>query len=121
MRCNLRESFTSLAATLCATALILLAAPGRRSLRKCLPHFATLCIAAVLLFGGEAAFAQMRIVGAISGVVIDPSGAVVVNAKVTLQDEENGATKETVTNQSGQYLFPDLPFGTFQMKVVATG
>jgi hypothetical protein len=106
-------------ATLCATASILLAAPGR--LRKCFPQFATLCLVAAFLFGGEAAFAQMRIVGAISGVVTDPSGAVVPNAKVTLQDEENGLAKQTVTNQSGQYVFPDLAFGTFQIKVVAAG
>jgi len=105
----------------CATALNLLAAPGRRSLRKCFPRSATLGIVAALLFGGEGALAQMRIVGVISGVVTDPSGAVVPNAKVTLQDEENGATKATMTNQSGQYLFPDLPFGLFQIKVVAAG
>ena len=69
----------------------------------------------------QTAFAQMRIVGVISGVVTDPSGATVPNAKVTLKDEVNGTKKETVTNNSGQFLFPDLPFGSFEVTVVAAG
>ena len=76
---------------------------------------------AALLLGSQITFAQMRIVGSISGVVTDPTGAAVPNAKVTLKDEVNGTRKEAPTNNSGQFSFPDLPFGSFSVTVVAAG
>src|SRR5581483_9298838 len=69
----------------------------------------------------HALFAQMRIVGMISGTVMDPSGAAVPGAKVALKDEVNGTTKETTSNASGHFEFPDLPFGQFELDVTATG
>jgi hypothetical protein len=80
-----------------------------------------LLLTLALFAGCHNALAQMRIVGVISGVVTDPSGAGVPDAKVTLQDEANGTKKESVTNTSGQFLFPDLPFGSFKVTVVANG
>jgi len=82
---------------------------------------ATLLMAAAMLLGCQAVWAQMRIVGVISGVVSDPTGALVPNAKVTLVDSVNGTKKETTSNASGQFVFPDLPFGTFQLTVTAPG
>lgn len=84
-------------------------------------YFAALLAVAALLLGCQTIFAQMRIVGVISGVVTDPAGGFVPGAKVTLKDEVNGTTKQTVSNGSGQFQFPDLPFGSFQLTVVATG
>ena len=81
----------------------------------------TVFTAAALLFGCQTAFAQMRITGAISGVVTDPAGSVVPNAKIVLVDAVNGTRKEAVSNASGQFVFPDLPFGTFQLTVTAAG
>src|ERR1051326_3715379 len=63
----------------------------------------------------------MRIVGVISGTVTDPSGAGVPDAKVVLKDEVNGTLKEARTNASGQFVFPDLPFGTFEITVTMAG
>ncbi|HUA59373.1 MAG TPA: carboxypeptidase-like regulatory domain-containing protein [Verrucomicrobiae bacterium] len=84
-------------------------------------YFATMIVAAALLLGCQTAFAQMRIVGVISGVVTDPAGALVPNAKVVLKDEVNGTRKEASTNGSGQFQFPDLPFGSFEVTVTAAG
>jgi Carboxypeptidase regulatory-like domain len=84
-------------------------------------RLATLLMVAALLLGCQTAFAQMRIVGIVSGVVTDPSGATVPNAKVTLKDEVNGTKKDAVTNANGQYIFPDLPFGSFEVTVVSAG
>jgi hypothetical protein len=78
-------------------------------------------MAAAMLLGCQTVVAQMRIVGVISGVVSDPTGALVPNAKVTLVDSVNGTKKETTSNASGQFVFPDLPFGTFQLTVTAPG
>ena len=51
----------------------------------------------VLLFSSQAAFAQLRVVGAVSGTVQDPQGAAVPNAQVTLRDVKTQVTKETTT------------------------
>jgi hypothetical protein len=88
---------------------------------KYLKKFSHFLLATSLLLGSHTAFAQMRIVGMISGTVTDPSGASVPGAKVALRDEVNGTRKETTSNGSGQYQFPDLPFGTFEVTVTATG
>lgn len=67
--------------------------------------------------GGLPAFAQLRIVGAISGTVEDPTGAVVPNAKVILKDTKTGLTKETVSSPHGTFLFPDLASGVYEITV----
>src|ERR1039457_2136601 len=78
---------------------------------------ATLLMAAALLLSCQTAFAQMRITGVVSGVVTDPTGATVPGAKIALKDEVNGTKKEATTNSSGQFTFPDLPFGAFEVTI----
>src|SRR4051794_13396763 len=68
-----------------------------------------------------AAFAQVRIVGDVSGTVTDPSGAPVPNAHIALKDLGTGNVREANTNQDGHYAFPDLSFGKFEITVTATG
>src|ERR1035438_6566427 len=78
-------------------------------------------LTAVLILACQSVFAQMRIVGMISGTVTDPTNAPVPNAKVVLKDEVNGTKKETTSNASGHFEFPDLPFGSFEVTVTAAG
>src|SRR5215469_5521665 len=65
--------------------------------------------------------AQIRIAGAISGTITDPTGAVVPNAAVTLKDEGTGITKQTTANGEGEFLFPDLNFGLYEVSVSVQG
>ena len=67
------------------------------------------------------AWAQLRIVGAVSGTVLDPTGAVVANAKVTLKDAQTGITKEATSTNGGTFLFPDLAVGSYVVTVTAPG
>ncbi len=67
------------------------------------------------------AWAQLRIVGAISGTVQDPTGAVVANARVALKDETTGITREMTSTEKGTFLFPDLASGLYEVSVTATG
>jgi hypothetical protein len=78
-------------------------------------------IAAAVVLSGPSAFAQLRIVGAVSGTVEDPSGAVVPNAKVVLKDTKTGLTKETTSTERGTFLFPDLASGVYEVTVTAPG
>jgi Carboxypeptidase regulatory-like domain len=74
-----------------------------------------LAIALCLPLG--AAFAQTA--GSITGEVKDPSGAVAPNAAVTVTNSETNVARSTVTNGAGNYSFPDLTRGIYQIKVAA--
>ena len=65
--------------------------------------------------------AQIRIAGGISGTITDSSGAVVPNAQVVLKDEGTGITRQTTANGQGEFLFPDLNFGTYEVAVSVQG
>jgi hypothetical protein len=49
----------------------------------------------------------------LTGVVSDPSGAVVPNASVKLRNQASGSLRETVTNAEGYYTFASVPVGDF--------
>jgi hypothetical protein len=57
----------------------------------------------------------------LTGVVSDPSGAVVADAKVVLTDSVSGSIRDTVTNSDGYYAFPSAPVGTYALTVEAKG
>lgn len=73
------------------------------------------------LAGPGPADAQVRITGAITGTVTDSSGLVVPGASALLKDERTGIGKQTVTNQSGSFTFPDLNFGSYEVTVTLQG
>ena len=74
----------------------------------------------VLALSSAAAYAQMT-TGSISGSVQDPNGATVPNAKVVANNETNGLRSETVTTESGLYLFASLPAGDYSITVEKAG
>jgi hypothetical protein len=57
----------------------------------------------------------------LTGVVSDPSDALVVQATVKLRDERSGSLRETVTNSQGYYSFVSVPVGTYELSVTAAG
>src|SRR5262249_49643253 len=52
--------------------------------------------------------------GRVLGRVSDPSGAVLSGVKVTIVNEATGVTRDTVTNENGDYVFPEVPVGTYR-------
>ncbi len=60
-------------------------------------------------------------IGQISGTVVDNSKALVPGVRVKVSDEGNHVSRETVTNGSGYYTFPNLPVGVYTVEVVAKG
>ena len=77
-------------------------------------------LALTILFS-SGAWAQLRIVGAVSGTVSDPTGAVVAGAKITLKDAQTGISKEAASTNGGTFLFPDLAVGSYVVTVSAAG
>ena len=59
--------------------------------------------------------------GAISGTVTDPTGGVVAAAQVKATDVATGVEHNTTTTRDGQFVFQDLPLGTYAVTVVAPG
>ena len=59
--------------------------------------------------------------GRIRGTVTDSSGAAVTGAKVTLINEDTNASREAQTSGSGEYLFLEVPVGTYDINVTAAG
>jgi Carboxypeptidase regulatory-like domain len=55
------------------------------------------------------------------GVVKDPSGAIVRGARVTVRNEETGASQVTATDAKGLYRFNDIQAGNSALFVSATG
>ncbi len=67
------------------------------------------------------AWAQLRSTGTIVGIVKDPSGAVIADAAVTLKNTGTGATAQTETSSSGDYTFPVVLIGQYELTATKTG
>ncbi|HLM83437.1 MAG TPA: TonB-dependent receptor [Terriglobales bacterium] len=59
--------------------------------------------------------------GSISGSILDPSGAVVANAKVEIHQAVSGYDRTTTTDSKGNFNFTNVPFNPYHMTVTAEG
>jgi hypothetical protein len=57
----------------------------------------------------------------ILGTVLDNSGAVMANAKVTLTDVGTGEVRTMQTNTAGEYVFALLPIGSYTLTIESSG
>ncbi|MBI1791096.1 MAG: TonB-dependent receptor [Acidobacteria bacterium] len=65
-------------------------------------------------------FGQATTLGSIVGTVFDSSGATVPGAKVRVMNTQTGVTRETVTNESGNFSALSLIPGIYSVEVAAT-
>jgi len=84
-----------------------------------MPRCLLLCLLALCLVAGSV-FSQ-AVNGTLLGTVSDPSGGVIANAKVTITESSTGTTRAAVSNESGNFTFPDLPPGTYTVAVEQAG
>ncbi len=77
------------------------------------------CLLCFLLLLPGALFAQQS--GSINGAVTDESGGAVPNAQVVLTNANQGTTYTTTSNTGGDYTFPALEAGTYNLQVTAPG
>jgi len=59
--------------------------------------------------------------GSVTGLVTDPSGAVVPNAQIKLVDEAKGFSFSAASDSAGRYVFRSVPPGTYRLSVEAQG
>jgi hypothetical protein len=80
---------------------------------------AVLVLSCVLIFA-LLGYAQVQN-GQFTGVVTDPSGAAIANAKVTVTNLGTNLAISATTNQSGVYTAPELQIGTYRVEAEAKG
>ncbi len=79
-------------------------------------HWRGAAVAAVTVLLSAAVAAQ-----SISGTVLDPTGYVVVNARVEIHNPVSRYDRTTMTDTSGRFNFPNVPFNPYHLSVAAQG
>jgi hypothetical protein len=87
-------------------------------MRNYLPRF--FFVLAIIVVFSLSAFGQNMSTGSLSGTVVDPSGAVVAGAVVTVKSVSN-QEYTSVTNGEGVFTIPALGDGTYTATIVAKG
>ena len=80
----------------------------------------TVSLIAVAFIATVALFAQSN-TGSITGVVTDPSGAVVPNATVTATNQGTNEKRTVQTDEEGRYEVPSLSTGVYTVEATNTG
>ncbi len=89
-----------------------------RSRKKAFQVYAVTLFVA-LTFG--AAHAQSTGNSNVTGIVEDPSGAVIPNAKVEIHNPVSEFDRSTTTDSSGRFNIPNVPFNPYHLSVTAKG
>jgi hypothetical protein len=87
---------------------------GRAAAVLALAALLLLCLFSGLVFG-------QAVEGMLLGTVKDSSGGVIPNAKVVITEVNTGVSRTTQTNASGNYVFPSLDPGLYQVAVESAG
>jgi hypothetical protein len=64
---------------------------------------------------------EARLPGQVGGVVLDPSGATIPGAQVTITNTDRGVTLNTVTDTEGRWLVSNFPGGHGKIQIDANG
>ena len=75
----------------------------------------------LLLLGMTKPILAQQAAGAITGTVVDSTGAVIPNATVTARDVDRGTVWTTKTSGAGVYNLPQVAVGNLEVKVEAQG
>ena len=76
-------------------------------------------LAAAFLYAAVS-FAQTA-TGTITGTIADPAGAVVANAPMDLKNSQTGTLQQTQSSSTGNFTFPNLAVGTYELSVAVPG
>jgi Carboxypeptidase regulatory-like domain/TonB dependent receptor/TonB-dependent Receptor Plug Domain len=69
----------------------------------------------------ESAFGQTPSTGALIGTIFDLTGAVLPGASISLTDQRTNSTKSTTSDITGDFVFPLLSPGIYEIQVEKTG
>jgi hypothetical protein len=80
-----------------------------------------LCIIAMAVFLSVGSLYAQAVNATILGTVTDTGGGVVTGAKVSIVETSTNVAHEVTTNESGNYILPELPPGTYSVTVAHPG
>src|SRR5215470_4752110 len=79
-------------------------------------------LAILVVFSVAQAFGQASLSYAtLSGTVQDEAGRTVLKAAISVHDPDRNLTYTATTNESGYYIIPNLPPGTYELTVTNAG
>src|SRR5215813_7336514 len=85
-------------------------------------RFAQIILTLAILTAGTVFPLQGQVItGTISGTIVDSTGSLVPEAKVTATNTSTGLVRTTATGTDGQFVLPFLPVGSYTVKVEHTG
>src|SRR5581483_4024743 len=87
---------------------------------RALPPLLPLALILALLSATVPVQAQTN-TGTVSGEIRDPSGAVVVGARIRLIDVQTDVERQALSNEAGFYKFPLVPNGNYRLVTEASG
>ena len=59
--------------------------------------------------------------GQMGGYVVDPTGAVIPNSRVTITSQDSGSTRTATADSQGRWVIAGLPSGSYKARADATG
>lgn len=83
--------------------------------------FARKALWVVVLMASSSPIAHADVVGKIAGTVKDQTNAVIPGAMVEAANTATGVKQTATTDEQGNYSFPDLPVGQYEINVTAEG
>jgi hypothetical protein len=85
------------------------------SLSPSVPQLKTLCLTLALCLFLPTLLSAQGTGGRILGRISDPTGAVLSGVKVTATNEATSVAQDTLSNDSGDFGFPNIPVGTYSL------
>jgi hypothetical protein len=86
-----------------------------------MPRIRTVFVLTILILSCTVLAYSQAVNATLLGTVTDASGATVASAKVTLTESNTNVSRTAQTNESGNFVFPDLPPGNYFVKVEMAG
>src|SRR5262245_61305792 len=94
---------------------------GEVSMQYTLRPTLALCLKFVILVMTMALSYGQTARATLTGVITDPSGAVMANVEITAKHVETGATLVGTTSSTGNYTIAQLPVGLYEVSVEQPG
>ena len=96
-------------------------AGGPKKTRAAYSYGMAVWVSIFLAISASSVWSQTSTTGAVTGVVTDPSAAVLAGVSVTLKNVDTGTTAVTTTNPQGSYQFPLVQPGNYSVSATSSG
>ncbi len=84
-------------------------------------HVRIATLALLTLLSAISALGQAFDTGQVSGSARDASGSVIPGVSMTIRNDAQGQERQTITNEQGFYVFPNLPVGPYPVTAELPG